>query len=636
LRNSEEKSDAANDFLLRVVPLSGRTALVNHFQVKANFIWSIADLLRGDYKQSEYGRVILPFTLLRRLDGRANAKTIFVEEAAGSHDNSRDAARSIGRYLESLPRLTREILECSKFTEQVSRLRKAGLLHLVVGRFAEIDLSPRTVPNHEMGYIFEELIRKFSEQSNETAGEHFTPREVIGLMVRLLFAEGYSHGKTGSAIKTLYDPACGTGGMLSVAEEYVREKHPPARVEVYGQELNAESYAICKADTMLRGHDPSHIALGNSFLDDAFRGHRFDYMLTNPPFGVDWRKAEVQIREEHERLGFDGRFGAGLPRVNDGSLLFLQHMLAKMKPKGTRIAVVFNASPLFAGEAGSGESEIRRWILENDWLEAIVALPDQLFYNTTLATYIWVLTNHKSSRRRGKVQLIHAAGFYEKMSRSLGSKRNQISLDHITQIASIHRNFEENRHSKIFDNADFGYQRITVERPMRLNYQTSLERLNTVEERFEPAVVEILRNMDPNVVHRNASSFDSALANVFRDAGVKLSRTLARRLREALSEQDDSAEVSLDSRGALMPDPDLRDTEQLPLGADPHAWLETHVRPQAPDAWLDDAKTRTGYEIPFARFFFEPDQPRPVQEIDREIQQLEIQIQSALRALGDA
>jgi len=310
-------------------------------------------------------------------------------------------------------------------------------------------------------------------------------------------------------------------------------------------------------------------------------------------------------------------------------------MLAKMKPKATRIAVVFNASPLFAGEAGSGESEIRRWILENDWLEAIVAMPDQLFYNTTLATYIWVLTNHKSSRRRGKVQLIHAAGFYEKMSRSLGSKRNQISPNHINQIVGIHRNFEENPHSKIFDNADFGYQRITVERPLRLNYQTSRERLSAITERFEPAIVEILRNMDPNFVHRSASSFDSALANVFCDAGIKLSRTLARRIREALSEQDDSAEVSLDSQGALIPDPDLRDTEQLPLGADTQAWFETRVRPQAPDAWVDEAKTRTGYEIPFARFFFEPDQPRPVQEIYREIQQLEIQIQSALRALGE-
>ncbi len=622
------------DFPLRVVPLSGRTALVNHFQDKVNFIWSIADLLRGDYKRSEYGRVILPFTLLRRLDGRANAKTILVEQPDHSQAKSRDAARSIGRYLDSLPRLTREILDCFQFNEQVSRLRKSGLLHLVLSRFAKIDLSPRSVPNHEMGYIFEELIRKFSEQSNETAGEHFTPREVIGLMVRLLFAAGYAHGKTGSAIRTLYDPACGTGGMLSVAEEYVREQHPHEHLEVYGQELNAESHAICKADAMLRGHDPSNIAQGNSFLDDAFPGRQFDYMLTNPPFGVDWRKAEKQIRKEHERLGFDGRFGAGLPRVNDGSLLFLQHMLAKMNPKGTRIAVVFNASPLFAGEAGSGESEIRRWILENDWLEAIVALPDQLFYNTTLATYIWVLTNHKSPRRRGKVQLIDAGQFYEKMPRSLGSKRNQISSAHIGRIADIHRNFELNRHSKIFGNADFGYQRITVERPLRLNYQVSRERLSTIAEKLEPAVVEVLRNMDPNIVHRSASSFESALARVFRNAGVKLSRTLARRLREALSEQDDCADVSLDSRGAPMPDPDLRDTEQLPLDTDAHAWFETHVRRQAPDAWMDKTKTRKGYEIPFARFFFEPDQPRPVQEIDREIQQLEIQIQSALRALG--
>ena len=322
-----------------------------------------------------------------------------------------------------------------------------------------------------MGYIFEELIRKFSEQSNETAGEHFTPREVIHLMVRLLLGEDSGDGKT------LYDPACGTGGMLSIADEFVHRRNPAARLQSYGQELNPESYAIAKADALLRGQEARNIALGNSFTNDAFAGQRFDYMLSNPPFGVEWKKVERQIRDESQRLGFAGRFGAGLPRVNDGSLLFLQHMLSKMKPEGSRIAVVFNGSPLFAGNAGSGESEIRRWIFENDWLEAVIALPDQLFYNTGLATYIWLLTNSKTAERKGKVQLINAVSFAEKMRRSLGAKRNQIPPVRMDQICAIHREFQDGPHSRILRNQEFGFRRITVERPLRLSFQAKPERI---------------------------------------------------------------------------------------------------------------------------------------------------------------
>ncbi len=385
------------------------------FQERVAFIWSLADLLRGDYKDAEYAKVILPFTVLRRLDCALGAGSL---------------ARLKNGLVDGFDPVAQDVMECFELRDQIPRLRLNGLLKLLIERFTQVDLHPATVPNHEMGSIFEELIRRFSEQSGASAGEHFTPREVIRLMADLLFHDEAA----GDGIKTLYDPACGTGGMLSVAEDALRERNSGVRLEVFGQELNRESYAICKADLLMRGGKPDHDHLGNTFLRDKLNGQCFDYMLCNPPFGVEWKKAETAIREEHQRLGFAGRFGAGLPRVNDGSLLFLQHMLSKMKPEGSRLAVVFNGSPLFAGDAGSGESDIRRWILENDWLEAIVALPDKLFYNTGLSTYIWVLTNRKSPPRKDRVQLIDAASFSRKMRRSLGAKRNEITPEHIHEI----------------------------------------------------------------------------------------------------------------------------------------------------------------------------------------------------------
>ncbi|MGE5604098.1 MAG: type I restriction-modification system subunit M, partial [Bacteroidota bacterium] len=474
-----------------------------NFQEKANFIWSVADLLRGDYKQSEYGKVILPFTVLRRLDCvleptkeqvlakvptiTAQNKGPILERITGQSfyntsrydfkklkDDANHIADNLINYINGFSPNAREIIDYFNFTEQITRLDNANLLYLVVCKFAEIDFHPHTVSNIEMGYIFEELIRKFSEISNETAGEHFTPREVIRLMVNILFNEDSDVLRKEGVVRTLYDPACGTGGMLSVAQEYLQSLNSEAELEVFGQEINPESYAICKADMIIKGCNPQNIRFGNSFTHDGLADEKFDYMLSNPPFGVEWKKVEKEIRDESEKLGYAGRFGAGLPRISDGSLLFLQHMISKMKQKeGSRIGIVFNGSPLFTGDAGSGESEIRRWIIENDWLETIIALPDQLFYNTGISTYIWIVTNRKNPLRKGKIQLINAVDFAVKMRKSLGNKRNEISKEQIEEIVRIYGDFKKNEYSKIFDNEDFGYQKIVVERPLRLNFQVS-------------------------------------------------------------------------------------------------------------------------------------------------------------------
>ncbi len=481
--------------------MSAEPQIRNH----ATFIWSVADKLRGVYKQSEYGRVILPLVVLRRLDcvleptkaevlaryaelkGHVENVGPVLEQITGIRevyntspldfrrllDDPANVAGNLRSYIAGFSPAARDVLEKFRFDVQIVRMERANLLYLVVSQFAEIDLHPETVSNLEMGYLYEELVRRFSELSNETAGEHFTPREVIRLMVDLLFVEDEDVLRKRGIVKTLYDPACGTGGMLSVAEDYLRDLNPDARLEVFGQELNEETYAICRSDMMLKGQDASHIVQGNSFDADGHGGRTFDYMLANPPFGVEWKPVERAVKDERERLGFNGRFGAGLPPINDGSFLFLQHMISKMKPAaegGSRLAIVFNGSPLFTGAAGSGPSEIRRWIVENDWLEAVVALPDQLFYNTGISTYFWVVTNRKSAARRGKVQLVDARELWVKMRKSLGEKRKQISPEQIEEITRLYGAFEENERVKVFPNESFGYQRITVERPLRLRF----------------------------------------------------------------------------------------------------------------------------------------------------------------------
>ncbi|MCZ7590551.1 MAG: type I restriction-modification system subunit M [Gaiella sp.] len=489
--------------------MSSDPQLRNH----AAFIWSVADKLRGVYKQSEYGRVILPLVVLRRLDcvleptktdvlARHESLKRRVENVepvlcavSGEQfyntspldfrrllDDPANVAGNLRSYIAGFSPAARDVIDKFGFDAQITRLADKNLLYLVVSQFAEIDLHPNVVSNLEMGYLYEELIRRFSELSNETAGEHFTPREVIRLMVNLIFVEDDELLRKRGIVRTLFDPACGTGGMLSVAEDYLRDLNPDARLEVFGQELNDETYAVCRSDMMLKGQDASHIVSGNSFSEDGHAGRTFDYMLANPPFGVEWRSVEREVKDEHATLGFRGRFGAGLPAINDGSFLFLQHMISKMKPAeegGSRIAIVFNGSPLFTGAAGSGPSEIRRWIIENDWLEAVVALPDQLFYNTGISTYLWVLTNRKSDERRGKVQLVDARECWVKMRKSLGEKRKAISSEQIEEITRLYGAFEKGEWVKIFPNEAFGYQRITVERPLRLRYtgDGALERL---------------------------------------------------------------------------------------------------------------------------------------------------------------
>jgi type I restriction enzyme M protein len=670
-------------------PAEGAGFGLSDFREKADFLWDLAEILRGDYKPSEYGRVILPLVVLRRLDcvleptkdkvlaknAELKKKGIDTEKAAlplraasgqqfynvskltfekllGDQANIADQLRA---YIAGFDPAAREIVEKFKFNEQITHLDEADLLYLIVKRFCEVDLHPEAVDNVEMGLMFEDLIRRFSEQSNETAGEHFTPREVVTLMVNLLFAEDDALLKKKGVVKTAFDPACGTGGMLSVAEEYLRDLHPQARLEVFGQELNDESYAICRSDLMLKGHKADNIVAGNSFTKDGFVGEMFDYMLSNPPFGVEWKKVEDKVRAEAKTLGMAGRFGAGLPRINDGSLLFLQHMIAKMKPAtkkdgGSRIAIVFNASPLFTGAAESGESEIRRWIIDNDWLEAIVALPDQLFYNTGIPTYIWIVTNRKPDYRKGKVQLIDARKLYEKMPRSLGNKRHRLSAADIETTTKLFANFEVNDNSLILDNDAFAYHRIQIERPLRLRWELSAEAVVALD------ASKAFLKLDPEVREKVKAAIEHAASNggaatTTNEAEFKKTikelvssvdgfapaqvTSITKLLVGAATIRDPDAPVVTDTKGAPLPDPELRDSEHVPFGGDIAEYFEREVKPYLPDAWVDFAKTRVGYEIPLTRYFHRFEEPRPLKEIDADIKALEGEILELLKTVTE-
>ena len=610
---------------------------MNH-QALSSFIWSVADLLRGDYKQSEYGKVILPFTVLRRLDcvleatkpdvlaeieakqslginlepfllrksGASfyNSSPIDMKKLMGDQDHIKENLYS---YMQAFSPAVRDIFERFDFFTQIERLHKCNLLYQVAEKFATIDLHPEAVSNNDMGQVFEELIRKFAEISNETAGEHFTPREVIRLMVNLLFIEDDEVlGKAG-VVRTIYDPTAGTGGMLSVAGEYLAELNPQSRLTMFGQELNDESFAICKADMLIKGQDVANIVAGNTLSDDGHPHKKFDYMLSNPPFGVEWKKVEKDIRKEHEQQGFNGRFGAGLPRVSDGSLLFLMHLISKMRPAvdgGSRLGIVLNGSPLFTGGAGSGESEIRRYVLENDLVEAIIGLPTDMFYNTGISTYVWILSNRKPSHRKGLVQLIDASSFWQKMRKSLGSKRKELSDEHIADITRLFGQFLEadlatvldaegkeisrqlmNDHSpapiapqggkvklapiaRAFKNSEFGYSTITVERP--------------------------LRDEQGNIVLNTKGK----------------------------------------NKGKPMADASLRDTENVPLSEDIETYFKREVLPHAPDAWIDHEKTKVGYEVPFNRHFYVFEPPRPLAEIDAELKQVTDRILTMIAGLS--
>ncbi|WP_017612000.1 type I restriction-modification system subunit M [Nocardiopsis salina] len=665
-------------------------------QELVGFIWSVADLLRGDYKQSEYGKAILPFVVLRRLDCvlEPNKEAVleahekwkgkpvhheFLLKASGHSfyntspltleriaNDATQAANNLKHFINAFSDNAREVLDKYEFLRQIQRLDDSGLLYQVVGKFADLDLSPERVSNAQMGYVFEELIRKFSEISNETAGEHFTPREVITLMANLLLAPDEDTLREPGVIKEILDPACGTGGMLTEVHDHITGLNPDAKAVVFGQELNPESWAICRSDLMIKGQDPTNIRFGNSFSDDRHPqtsngGGTFDYMLANPPFGVEWKKVKDEVESEHE-LGASGRFEAGLPRINDGSLLFLQHMISKMKPVkldetgekrgGSRIAIVFNGSPMFTGGAGSGESEIRRWILENDWLEAIVALPDQLFYNTGISTYFWVLTNRKDGAHEGKVKLIDARDHWTKMRKSLGEKRKEIGPEQITELTQLYADalsvVDDPDHSmhgkvKVFDNEDFGYQRVTVERPLKLRFEVTDETLaelaaaldkgkSTAKYEHKAELVEALRPLTAGEPSYKKAQFADRVQQALAEGGVSKPLTpVMKAVWGAVSVRDPEGEVQL-KKGEPEADPELRDFENIPLDEDIDVHMEREVLPHVPDAWVDHSKTKIGYEIPFTRHFYVYTPPRPLEEIDAELKELEGEIQ---RLLGE-
>ena len=645
-------------------------------QKMAADIWSVADLLRGDYRRSEYGHVILPFTVLRRLDAvmAPTREAVRVRDAELDIQNKQrplelaaklpfyntskqdfasiaaddsQVVKNLIDYLNGFSENVGKIIERFDLFNQITRLREAGLLYQVVGRFAAMrDLNK--LSTHDMGYVFEHLIRKFYEDANAEAGDHFTPREVIHLMVNLLIAPDSDTVVGGGQVINILDPACGTGGMLTSAEDKIKSINPNARVFLFGQEFNAESWATCESEMLLRGQ-PGSIYFGNSFSNDGYTGPKFDYLLANPPFGVEWKKVKDEIEDEAE-LGYAGRFGAGLPRINDGSFLFLQHMISKMQPvedRGSRLAIVFNGSPLFTGGAGSGESEIRRWILENDWLEGIVALPDQLFYNTGISTYFWILSNKKTEALRDRVILLDARDQWEKMRKSLGDKRKLISDDQIKHIAELYGNAvavaadgEHPDHGKvkIFRTRDFGYHRITVERPLKLRFEITEDTLAALETskpltRWDDrdAFADSVRGLLGSVwwTKKEASA---ALRATARSAGVLWpSRdAVLKGIWSAVSVSDPEGEVQTDKDGNPLPDPDLRDYENVPIDEDIDVYFAREVTPHVPDAWIDYSKTKVGYEIPFTRHFYVYTPPRPLTEIDAELGDLEAQIQKLL------
>lgn len=664
---------------------------VEGFGDKVAFIWSVADLLRGDVRQHEYGQFILPFVVLRRLDcvleptkqqvldrakeldGKVGNPDPILERITGAPffntspltfpallNDDKHIKANLTSYLAGFSKGAAEVLEKYRFAERIATLDKAGLLYQVVAKFADIDLHPSAVPNHAMGYIFEELLRRFSEMQNETAGEHFTPREVVKLMVNILFVEDETDLSGPAPVRTLFDPACGTGGLLSSGQDHLTDLNPNAHLEVYGQELNPETWAICRSDMLIKGENPENIVLGNSLSADGHADQRFDYMLANPPFGVDWKKYAAPLIAEADNDGFDGRFGAGLPRSSDGSLLFLQHMISKMKPVrvnpddpnettgGTRLAIVFSGSPLFSGAAGSGESNIRKWIIENDWLEAIVALPDQLFYNTGINTYFWVLTNRKPEERKGKVALVDARDEASKTRKSLGNKRHYLTEETIADLTRLYHDAPtiDDPRIKILPNAAFGYQRITVEQPLRRRWVISEDTLTALGESKAWAkwdTTGVVPGLDrPAEPHDVFAIFlgaefktEKECSNALAGDGVQgVPPSVIKELVKAASVADPDADVITDRKGSPLPDPDLRDYENVALAESVDDYLCREVHPYAPEAWIDYAKTKIGYEIPFTRHFYRYSQPRPLAELDAEIARREDRIRELLGGLA--
>lgn len=732
----------------------------NEHQNLVGFIWNIANKLRGPYRPPQYRRVMLPLIVLRRFDlvlaenkqkvldekTRLEQKGVTgpaLEKALSriaANDRKQELFNTSGftfekllgdapniagnliAYIQGFSSRARDIFDKFEFEIEIAKLDEANRLFLIIKEFCspDIDLSPKRLSNLQMGYLFEELVRKFNEQANEEAGDHFTPREVIRLMVQLLFTGEDEVFKPG-VYRSVYDPTAGTGGMLSESEKYMTEKNPDAHIELFGQEYNPESYAICCADLLIKDEPITNLIYGdtlgikdaknktNGFVPcDGHPAKKFHYMLANPPFGVEWKPEEAYVRQEYDGQGFLGRFGAGLPRINDGSLLFLQHMISKMHqpPKwldgenlggdGSKIAIVFNGSPLFTGDAGSGESNIRRWIIENDWLDAVIALPDQMFYNTGIYTYIWIVTNKKTAHRRGKVQLIDGTRHFKKMDKSLGNKRNELSDAHIRELVRLYAEHQHDANSqvmaegklqpricsKVFDNREFGFLKITVERPLRLNFQASPERIARLKqqsafinlatskkrkseaayqeevdagEKLQQSIFRALTKLDASLVYRDRDAFEAVLDAVLKQADIKIGAPVKKAVLAALAERDPTGAICLDGKGRPEPDPELRDTEIVPLPADialplpleydnetgldkllglvrQHCedYLEAEVLPHVPDAWIAHDKTKVGYEIPLTRHFYVYQPPRPLEEIAGEISLLEKEIVAML------
>lgn len=656
------------------------------FQDKVSLIWAIADILRGDFKPHEYGQTILPFVVLRRLEcaleetkeqvikkaqsleGKIqDPDAILNKESGHSFYNTsplnlskilqdpNNVATNLNSYIRAFSPSASEVIEKFGFSGKITKLEEKGLLYKIVGKFADLDLSVKSVPNGTMGYIYEELLRRFSEMSNETAGEHYTPREVIRLMVNLLFLEDKAALTGQKPIRSIYDPACGTGGMLSIAEEYLYNLNPNIKLNVFGQELNDETWAMARSDLMIKGQDPKRITYGNSLTEqDGHEGVLFDYCISNPPYGDDWKKYETSVRKEHAEKGFNGRYGAGLPRVSDGSFLFVQHMISKMKPVkkstdgstlhegGSRIAVILSGSPMFSGQAESGESEIRRWILENDWLEGIVAMPDQMFYNTEIGTYIWILSNHKDEESKGKIRLIDGRSLGTKMRRALGDKKKELNDGAIDEITRLYTEVRENLSDprvKILAIEDFGFARVTIERPLRCVWQLKEESLESIDKSLASQVSSIIGQL-----FNSSDDVTTALSSLdIKPKEIKLILNFMRI-------NDQSAEPQKNSKGAFVADPELRDFENIPLPSGfmkmnngdqkliikklAEEFLKREILPHYPDAWIDFGRSKIGYEIPFTRQFYTFVPPRPTLEVRAEIEALEAEIQSLMNEIA--
>lgn len=675
----------------------------DHHQL-SNFIWQIADLLRGPYRPPQYERVMLPLTVLRRFDcvlastkekvlsehrrrqGKFKDKALdsMLNKAAGQrfHNHSPldfetlkgdpdNIHQHLQGYINGFSKNVRDIFDRFEFSNEIERMREANILYLIVTRFCDVDLHPDTVDNLQMGLLFEDLIRRFNEAANETAGDHFTPREVIRLMVDILFDPDDDILTKPGIVHKLLDPACGTGGMLAEAQNYLREHNAKSELWVFGQDFNPRAYAIAASDLLMKGNENSDIRFGDSLINDQYPSGdsetkgQFDYLLANPPFGVDWKKQKSEVQREHEKLGFGGRFGAGLPRVNDGALLFLQHMLSKFEPyhpeqqkNGARLAIVFNGSPLFTGGAGSGESEIRKWVIENDWLEAIVALPEQMFYNTGISTYIWIVTNRKQPPRKGKIQLIDARTRWKPMRRSLGDKRREMGENDIATVVREHGRFGESETSKIFDNQDFGYQRVPIERPLRLRYQMSLER----KRNFLDAVPHLLRDVQEidrelgREPQNDWNEVEAAITDILKQRHSRWRATERKLFRDVFTDRDPEATPVILKKRKAKKEPDarvwgwfpdeqnkverfyeadtkLRDFENVRLKDNIANYFRREVEPHVPDAWtdVDGEKIKTAYEINFNRHFYKYTPPRPLAEIDADLKQMEEKVVRLLR-----